>query len=361
MRSSKLQRWTDVLVALLRHRFGATFTELSDDVPAYRLPDRPTEKEKATVKRMFERDKDELLAFGIPIETMGSGQEIETYRLRPTNFYLPYLSIVQGAGRGASPRRIDRDGYHSVQKLSFEPDELDAIGAAAARVQKLGDPLLAEHARSAARKLAFDLPDLDDAAQDAVIVRTDRLNTAIVSALNDALVARKRLSFTYHSMAGDSVGRRSVEPLGLFFINGHWYLAARDSGSDTVKNFRVSRMRRATANRARPHTPDFTVPPAFDLREHAKSRLAWELGDAEAIEAVVAFTVRTGAVQPWLQLGAAVPGQPDQRAFRVRALDRFVRWVLSLGGAAEPVSPPEFVEAFRRTVIDTLARYEGRA
>ena len=33
-------------------------------MPAYRLAKRATEKEKATVKRMFERDKAELLAFG---------------------------------------------------------------------------------------------------------------------------------------------------------------------------------------------------------------------------------------------------------------------------------------------------------
>ncbi len=121
--AAKLQRWTDVLVALLRYQFGATFTQLSDDVPAYRLAKRPTEQEKAKVKRMFERDKAELLAFGVPIETIAHDGEIERYRLRPADFYLPYLAVVQ-SGRKVSPRRVDKNGYHSVQELAFEPDEI---------------------------------------------------------------------------------------------------------------------------------------------------------------------------------------------------------------------------------------------
>jgi len=359
--SSKVQRWTDLLVGLLRHRLGATFTELADEVPAYALPPRPTEREKASVKRMFERDKAELLAFGIPIETIGREDEIEKYRLRPADFYLPYLSILEHSGRTRSPRRVDRDGYHSVQSLEFEPDELAVLGAALARVQKLGDPILAAHARSAARKLAFDIPGIEHDGQDDVTVRAERVDPAVFPVLNEALLGRKQLTFTYHSMSGDSTAARTVEPLGLFFLNSHWYLAARDAGSQVVKNFRVSRMQRVAANRARPQSADFAAPAGFDLREHARSRHAWELGDAEGMEAVIEFVAQTGAAAPWMQLGAPVAGQPGQRSYRVRSLDRFVRWLMSLAGAARPVSPPELVESYRGALRAALRCYEGGA
>lgn len=360
MTSSKLQRWTDLIVGLLRHRLGVTFTELADDVPAYALPKRPTERQKATVKRMFERDKAELLAFGLPIETIGGEGEIEKYRLRPSNFYLPYLSILDHSGRGKTPSRVDRDGYHSVQSLTFSPDELTALGAALARVQKLGDPLLAEHARSAARKLAFDIPGIENDGQDDVAVRAERVDAAVFPVLNEALLGRKRLTFTYHSMSGDSTAARTVEPLGLFFLNSHWYLAARDAGAHVVKNFRVSRMQRVAVNRARPQSADFVVPAGFDLREHARSRQAWELGDADGVEAVVEFVAQTGAAAPWMQLGAPVAGQPGQRNYRVRSLDRFVRWLMSLAGAARPVSPPDLVDSYRGALHAALRCYQGR-
>lgn len=359
MTSPKIQRWTDVLVGLLRHRLGATFTELADEVPAYALPTRPTERQKASVKRMFERDKAELLAFGIPIETIGRGDEIEKYRLRPADFYLPYLSILEHSGRSKTPRHVDRDGYHSVQSLAFEPDELAALGAALARVQKLGDPLLAAHARSASRKLAFDIPGIDGDGQDDVTVRAERVDPAVFPMLNQALLGRKHLTFTYHSMSGDSTSARSVEPLGLFFLNSHWYLAARETGARVVKNFRVSRMQRVAANRSRPQSADFSVPTDFDLRHHAGSRHAWELGDADGIEAVVEFVAQTGAAAPWMQLGEPVAGRPAQRLYRVRSLDRFVRWLMSLAGAARPVSPPELVGAYRAALHAALRRYEN--
>ena len=111
----------------------------------------------------------------------------------------------------------------------------------------------------------------------------------------------------------------------------------------------------------KPQSADFTVPDDFDLRDHARSRQAWELGDADGIDAVVEFVVQTGAAAPWMQLGAPVAGRPAQRSYRVRSLDRFVRWLMSLAGAARPVSPPELVEAYRGALNAALRCYEGGA
>src|SRR6185312_10134801 len=134
-----------------------------------------------------------------------------------------------------------------------------------------------------------------------------------------------------------------------------------DAGSQVVKNFRVSRMQRVAANRARPQSADFAAPAGFDLREHARSRHAWELGDAEGLEALVEFVAQTGAAAPWMQLGAPVEGQPGQRSYRVRSLDRFVRGLMSVAGAARPVSPPELVESYRGALRAALRCYEGGA
>ena len=82
MKSPKLQRWIDLLAALLRRRFPVTLEELSPDVPAYAVA-----RQKTALRRTFERDKDELRAFGIPIETV-TGPEGERQ--------------ATGSGRGTS-------------------------------------------------------------------------------------------------------------------------------------------------------------------------------------------------------------------------------------------------------------------
>ncbi len=187
-KSPKIQRWIDLLAALLARRWPATFEELIRDVPAYAAGDQSSE----TRRRMFERDKDELREYGIPIETVTAADDGEAsgYQLRVRDFYLPYLALRSG-GRTQAPRRTDRYGYSSLPVLTFEAEELAAIAEAAGRVRDLGDPLLAEHAESAMRKLACDLP-VDAAAHPGGRVAAARPGAAaeLFAMLGDAL--RKR-------------------------------------------------------------------------------------------------------------------------------------------------------------------------
>ena len=106
--ASKVQRWIDVLTALLSHNFAQTFAELAHGVPGYLADGSVTEGEpSASLKRMFERDKLELRTMGVPIETIGEeGDEESRYRLRTADFYLPYLEIASQRGT-AKPKKVD--------------------------------------------------------------------------------------------------------------------------------------------------------------------------------------------------------------------------------------------------------------
>ena len=351
--SPKIQRWIDLLAALLRHHFPVALEQLVREVPAY-----GGSQSDETRRRMFERDKDELRGFGIPIETVPSDEgEVVGYRLRPGDFYLPYLA-VRADGRVKTPRKLDRYGYGSLPTLAFQAEELAAVVDAAARVRQLGDPLLAEHADSAMRKLASDLPvDVGAAGSTEVLPARARAAPDLLATLGDALERRKRVGFTYHSMGTAAAAARTVEPLGLFFLNQHWYLAARTADDGTVKNYRLSRMTGAEMNAVKPGTPDFAVPAGFDLREHARSRQAWELGAGDAVTAVVAVHSGSGAAAGAARLGEEVEGQPQLRRFRVRRLDAFARWLLSFAGDLEPVSPAEVVAEYRALARATLAHH----
>jgi proteasome accessory factor B len=330
-----------------------SFEQLTREVPAY-----GADQSDDARRRMFERDKDELRGFGIPIETMTSDEgEVAGYRLRPRDFYLPYLA-VRADDRPSKPRKLDRYGYASLPTLAFEAEELAAVVDAAARVRELGDPLLAEHVDSAMRKLACDLPvDVGAAGSTVVLPPRARPSPDLLAMLGDALERRKRVAFTYHSMGSGGSAERTVEPLGLFFLSQHWYLAARTPDDETVKNYRLSRISGAEANAKRPGTPDYDIPAGFDLRDHARSRQAWELGAGDAVTALVAFHSDSGAAVGAAQLGEGVEGQPHLRRFRVRRLDAFARWLLSFAGDLEPVSPADVVEEYRGLARRTLAHH----
>ncbi len=364
-REPKLQRWTDLIAALLRRNFPATFEDLARDIPAYQNPD----KKKDAVMRMFERDKDELRAFGISIETIPSRDEGEAagYKLDKKGFYLPYLSLAARDGQtGSTPRKPDKWGFRALASLVFEPDELQTVADAAQRVRALGDPVLAEEAESAIRKLSFDLP-IPPAEDGGGVMLMERAvppyapvqHESVFELVNDALVRRKSIEFQYHSMSTDLVARRHADPFGLFFLSSHWYLAARDREKDELRNFRLTRMSGVEVNSLRSQSADYEIPPGFKLREHARSKHSWELGEGDRNEAIVSFPGSSGAAQAAARLGVTVEGHEDHRMFRFRRSDAFARWLLSFGGEAVPVSPDALVAEYNELLDATQAVYGG--
>ena len=357
--SPKIVRWTDLIASLLRYHRAIPFESIAREVPGYGAGS----KELPTVKRMFERDKKELLRFGVPIETAPDEDgEPTLYTINRKNFYLPYLGVVAPHGKTkAAPRHgtVDHWTYRALQSLSFEPDELAAVADAAARLRQLGDPSLAADAGSAMRKLAFDLPVDAVAAHDdpRLVLPRAQPDAAAFDTLGDALRDRKTVTFDYHAIGSDAVARREVEPYGLFYLNGHWYLAGRDREREAVRNFRLSRMSDVLRNETKESTPDYDVPPAFRLRDHAGSRHAWELGDGDACEAVVEFARDTGATAAAARLGAPVADHPTRRCFRVRRTDAFARWLLSFGDDARPVSPESLRADYGALVRSTAGVY----
>ena len=103
---------------------------------------------------------------------------------------------------------------------------------AAARVRQLDDPLLAEQAESALRKLAVDLP-VDSAATTrtrAGPAPGPGVARSPCHARRARSEQRKQVTFPIIEWVSGADGHRTVEPFGLFYLNQHWYLAARAPG-----------------------------------------------------------------------------------------------------------------------------------
>jgi predicted DNA-binding transcriptional regulator YafY len=365
---TKLQRWLDIISYLVGRRLPVSADELMRGVPAFAerwASDDP--KDHEAVRRMFERDKDELRRFGIPIRTVQYSREGEPdlqegYQLDRRDFYLPYLRLVQQVGgRPDYPERA-RPARMEIARADA-PLALDALR----RVADLpGFPLVGE-ARSAFRKLAFDIDPQQFSSHTPVLFLdrpgaaelTERLRT-----LSDALLARKRVSFRYHGIYRGAETSRDVAPYGMLFQHGHWYLIGHDATRDALRVFRVGRMQDVDTNRRSPHTPDYTIPDDFSLDAYV-GREAWELGEGEEAPVVARVRFRF-PLSLWAQrnehgtLESTTTDGEAVRRFEVHQVEPFLRWLLGLGGEAEVVGPDTLRDELK-ALAALVARAHGGA
>jgi proteasome accessory factor B len=367
-----VQRWVDLLAALLRRSFPATREELAREVPAYADPT----KRKDAFEKMFERDKEDLRAYGVPIRTETSPDgTVSGYRLDRRDFYLPYLALAAptaaSPGAASRPARARGDFYRALGELAVDGQALALVAEAARRVESLADPQLAADARAGARKLAFDQPAavrLDDAAHagDAQVVDGDHgVSAKMFVDLGDAVLQRRAVAFAYRTMETDATNRRRVEPYGLHLTGGHWYLVGRDRDRGALRTFRVSRVRELEFERDRPGEPaSFDVPaasacatsPATGGRGRSamrrRRRPSWSSAARPARP-----RRRSASASASGNRSTARRRGPIRCRYHVRRTDAFVRWLLGLAGDARPVAPPALVDEYRLAVGAAAARY----
>lgn len=361
---SKSARWLELLAYLLAHRAPVKRQEIFAAVKGYGDPgDDDTVFESA--RRKFERDKDELRALGINIETVplphaAHDESQHGYRLAAGDFYLPYVEIT------AYPV-ADRP-YPGIASIQLTEDDLALLDRATARVVEHREFPLAEAAASARRKLAFDLPIAPLRVERILAEPMSAETQRVLAVLQAAVANEQRIRCRYHSIGRDVESARGLLPHGLFFDWGHWYCVATEDGESEPKVFRVDRIRDAEippptragavdaslaampreALLSRIEAFDQPPPQRVNIRDYIR-RPPWQLSRDEPVEVVVRIAYPESRWVEARGLGERI-GEPSNDGtqefqFQVRSRGPFLRWLLTLRDRATIVRPAEFSDA----------------
>jgi predicted DNA-binding transcriptional regulator YafY len=245
--------------------------------------------------------------------------------------------------------------------LMLTDDEALAVvlGLLAHRGEARGKPAAASD--SALAKIRRVLPrplsrKLDALAASASFTETDpapSAETGILLTLAEAARGQRRVLVGYTSRGGAS-SERILEPLGLVSHSGRWYVAARDPRSDSIRTFRLDRMRdpRLLAER-------FTLPPGFDAAEHVLAALA---ATPWAHEVSVVVEASKEWIRRWLPPGLATLeclGGDD--VYRVRFRAERLDWVPGILAALDRPVTIETPEALRHELAAFAGRLAGYA
>jgi proteasome accessory factor B len=345
MPASKTARWLDLIAFLLQHRFPVTREQIYQSVAGYKDEWRNAADDRAreSLRRKFERDKDELRAMGVGIETLElpdrAGDEATVgYRLRAGDFYLPYLELASGGAGGDRP-------YSGVRSVTVAPEHLALLDRATRRLADRTEFPLARAAASARRKLAFDLPIPLQQIERVLAAPVTSGVRDTLAVLQQAVAGRVAVACTYYTIGRDVADEREIEPHGLFFSWGRWYAVAAPRGAAELQVFRVDRM--SDAKLIAGPVGGFELRPDFDIKAYV-GRQAWELSSNEPQRVRVRFAfpesrwvMAQGVGEPIVPLtddgGAEI-------AFQVRDSAPFLRWLLTFRDHAGVLDPAELAE-----------------
>lgn len=302
-RVDRTERLLNLVFCLMASRRPVTRADISSAVPGYGV-----DQTDAAFERMFERDKDELRAMGVPVQTVVSVDgEVEGYRILPEEY--------------------------ALDAPAFTGAEL-AVLALAASVWD--EALLAPAALHAMRKI--------EAAQGgsatspvaglrAQIGATDAALLPLMRALREA----KSVTFDYQPV-GAAAGRRRVDPWGLVSHERHWYLAGWDLDRAAMRVFRLSRIT-APVN--------VTATPVSVPRDQSIDLTAVIRGEQVADLTPTLVRVAPGRAAELRRYGTVVEQAPDGDVLRIDRLGgpRLVTMLCAAGEHVRVIEPPEVRDA----------------
>lgn len=305
----RLERLLNLVIALRETRRPLPAGEIRERVAGYGQSD------PEAFRRMFERDKADLRALGVPVETapLDRFDDRTGYRIDPAAYDLPPVNL--------------------------EPAELAALALA------LTATGLADDARAGLTKLtvatALDAElEPDPGAARGTPVLAVALDAPHRGELMEAQLTRTPVRFRYRPLSG-AAQQRTVDPHALVHRRGFWYLVGHDHDRAARRAFRLDRIDGTVRTAGEPGA--YTAQPDVGV-DDVVPRLAGtgpeqaEVAAAPSVAWVVARRALGGG-RPEVGADGTATGR---RRFTVAVDDpgAFLRWALEFGPEVEVLGPP---------------------
>jgi proteasome accessory factor B len=302
----RTERLLNLVICLLHTRSYLTAERIRELVAGY--DEAPTDE---AYKRMFERDKEDLRDLGIPLETgTNSAWDDEPgYRIARRDYALP--------------------------DVTFEPAEAAAVGLAARMWSSASMSAAATRALRKLEAAGVEVAPLPEGLQPQV-----EASGAAFPVLAEAVHDGRRVSFNYRGAGDTEPATRTVEPWGVVWWHGRWYLVGRDTDKSATRVFRLSRI----VGEPKPVGRAGVVirPEGTDLRSLVSSY------DAASPASVAVIRVRQGKGLGLRRRAVNVSAGPtgwDVVEVTYPDTSRLADQVLPYGADVVVLEPPEAVEA----------------
>jgi len=258
-----------------------------------------------------------------------------------------------------------RNGYCYHGEVSNFPTmqitegEIFALVVAEKALQQYRGTSFEKPLLSAIKKMEQSLPDtislnLADVSQ-TISFRTRAepiLNLEIFDVLARAVAARQQLELLYRK-PGQKAETRVVDPYHLANINGEWFLFTYDHARKDMRTFAPARIQSA-----RPTGKIFERSQKFSLEKRLRDSFGVHAGEGK-FDVIIQFSPRVADYireKKWHESQALreLKNGSVELKMKLSSLAEVQRWVLSWGGDARVVQPPELAESVRKAATAIL-------
>jgi predicted DNA-binding transcriptional regulator YafY len=254
------------------------------------------------------------------------------------------------------------DGY-KLPPIMFTREEASSIITAEKLLEKLADTKTYQDFSSASAKIksllkTFDKYHLEGIEDNIMVIKNPYVPVEegrfdqIPEILN-SITRQKVLQMEYFTAHSQETKERDVEPVGIFYSLGQWYMIAYCHLRQAYRNFRIDRIQKVSISQKvfshdHPSLSQYLEEVSRDQRELTKVVIRV---DKEALRFLGEQKYYQGFVSE-IDLGDEV-----EMTFLSCSLSGFARWVLWFADQVTIIEPVELTEEVRRYLKPLISKF----
>ena len=254
------------------------------------------------------------------------------------------------------------DSTFSLNQVMLKEGELLTLSTILPLLEQYKNTPMEKSYRELMNKLIKMLPD--SITVDSALINNEvhfisdpitKLEDGVFENVLKATKLHKTLEMEYKTASNKDYETRLFDPYHLICQKGSWYLLGYSHSSEAIRLWAMPRIRNCQITKEK-----FSIPKDFKLEDHIDVQMgAWGFtGEKTKVEIEFVKGLKTYVMERTWHKDQTIRENPDGSvylSFETNQLGQAAAWIMSFGGGARALNPPELIEDIKRSAKAILA------
>lgn len=271
--------------------------------------------------------------------------------------FIRYIDAMRDAYDAPIEFDYTKNGYYYTDKsyclkrVTLKEGELLTLTTILPLLEQYKNTPLESSFRGIIKKLSEMLPD--NISVDSAFINNEvrfisepiaRLGDGVFEAALKATKLKRTLRFEYKAAGKKDFEPREFDPYHLICQGGSWYLLGHSHHSDEIRIYAMARMQNAQVTQK-----TFVMPKDFDIKKHIDPEMGVWRTTAKKVKVEIEFSpeLKSYVTEREWRKDQVMKTRRDGSvylSFKTNQMNKVCSWILSFGGGAKILNPPELRE-----------------